>query len=93
MHAFQLWIFNPDILYTHTHTDGPVRGMKLYWQTLEAGERPPPTDRLTSSGYEGVELDNAVFNTLRACLEDSWSAMPEDVQVIGEWKAGVLGRF
>ena len=67
--------------------------MKVYWRHLQVGEQPPPTDRLTASGFEGVSLDDAVFNTLQKCLQDSCDAMPEDVQLIGEWKAGVLGRF
>ncbi|KAI5789151.1 ubiquitin-conjugating enzyme E2-binding protein [Geopyxis carbonaria] len=93
INQLKLWIFNTDIRYTHTLTPQPVRGIKVYWHLLEAGEEPPRTDRVTSTGFEGVELDDSVFSALMNCLTTSSQAMPEDLRTIGEWNAGALKRF
>ena len=87
-----MWIFNPDIRYTHTQSTGSVRGVKVFWQEMKPGET-VATDSLKATGFEGVILDTGAFQTLRQCLAESNRALPGDIGKSGEWKVGALRRF
>ena len=88
----QVWIFNPDIRYTHHGTNLPIRGVRIFWQTTKPGER-VATDSLKSTGFEPLELDENTFDSMKTCLEASNSVLPGDVGTSGEWKVGALRRF
>lgn len=90
---FQLWIFNPDIRYTHTKTAQGVRGIKIFWRLLTPTEAPPATDRLLPTSFDVMEVDVIVLQTLLKCLQESSQAIPSDLRKTGEWTAGMLQRF
>lgn len=88
----QVWIFNTDIRYTHTHAEGSIRGVKVFWMLVKEGES-VVTDSLKATGFEGVALGREAFETLRKCLVDSNAALPRDAGRSGEWMVGALRRF
>jgi hypothetical protein len=85
-------VFNTDIRYTHSSSPKPVRGIKVFWQDAKPGEN-VPTDSLKATGFEGVEVDEKAFHTLRGCLEESNKALPGELGKNGEWNVGSLRRF
>ncbi|KAI5817129.1 ubiquitin-conjugating enzyme E2-binding protein [Pyronema omphalodes] len=90
--GLKVWVFNPDIRYTHSQESKPVRGIKVFWQAVKKGEH-VPTDSLKATGFEAVELDAKAFETLKRCLDESNSALPVGIRQSGEWNVGAIRRF